>query len=229
VDERYGIFLREAAGSKPNPPGLFGEAKDVVREVFPEIQELPGYEIERLQGAIVAGFHHTELARLVHFRLGRRLDEITSSVSLTDAVYDVIMWSQRHGRTGDLVRAIQQERPQHQAIQEVTGSLLDQDCTGDRRQHSTRAVEIRAFTMEKLSGLEAERQQLLAKRDKDLPECAGDESVDKARLAEIEAERARAVAIELLKHFHQIGCKLSAHAEKTVEAVLGPFTGRSDP
>jgi hypothetical protein len=83
-----------------------------------------GNQIERLHDEIVKAFAYSELDQLVRYELSERLDAITSRRSMSEVVFELLDWSERHGRTEELVRAVQGARPRHQGIQSVTKSLL---------------------------------------------------------------------------------------------------------
>ena len=58
------------------------------------------------------------------FQLGIRLDEISSeAANLQDTVFELLKWSEAHGRTEDLVRALADARPEREDLKQLLDEL----------------------------------------------------------------------------------------------------------
>src|SRR5690348_2846033 len=85
---------------------------------------LTGDQARQLHDATLSAFSRADLEQLVRFDLDERLENITPNVSLPTAVFDLIQWAERQGRTEDLIRAVKRARPSVRETQSVTQSLL---------------------------------------------------------------------------------------------------------
>ena len=77
--------------------------------------------LQRLRGAVLDAFpERTDLEQQLWFQLGVRLDEIAAdSANLTDTVFELLKWSEAHGRTQDLVHALADARPDRDDLKQL--------------------------------------------------------------------------------------------------------------
>jgi hypothetical protein len=69
-------------------------------------------EQEELHGALLKAFPKiADLRRLMYFKLGVNLDEIASTNNLNECTLDLIQWSDRTGKTEELIFAALKEMP----------------------------------------------------------------------------------------------------------------------
>ncbi len=85
---------------------------------------LNGAQKKQLREVMESAFKDEELERLFREELNHPLDGITKESSLTNVVSEAIEWAGRHGRTEELIRAIQGARQNREDIKGVTTSLL---------------------------------------------------------------------------------------------------------
>jgi hypothetical protein len=85
---------------------------------------LTGPQEKQLHDAILPVFKVSDLKKLVRFYLNEDLDEITTDTDKSTAVFELIRWADHHGRTAELIRAVQKERPKSREIQSVARELL---------------------------------------------------------------------------------------------------------
>jgi pimeloyl-ACP methyl ester carboxylesterase len=85
---------------------------------------LTGPQVKQLQEAIKSGFTVAELEQLVLFKLNERFDNITTDASLSTVVFELIQWTERNGRTSELIRAVEEARPNKEEIQKIAKLLL---------------------------------------------------------------------------------------------------------
>jgi hypothetical protein len=89
--------------------------------------QLSGAQAQDLHDAILSGFDVSALERLVRFDLNVYLDWITPERPLDAVALALIKWAEQHGRTEELIRAIQRARPTNKQVQSVAASLLAPD------------------------------------------------------------------------------------------------------
>jgi tetratricopeptide (TPR) repeat protein len=95
-----------------------------VAHIVAEVAMSPkGSLLERTQVAILSSFSRDELRQTVQFVTGRPLDVITPDKTLEVQVFDLLTWTFRTGCTLELVRGLQQIRPQNQELAAVAAAL----------------------------------------------------------------------------------------------------------
>jgi hypothetical protein len=207
MSDLHDIALPEASGTKPNPPGLVSELRDIVADEFPETVGLTGVQVRELREAILSGFNRSELQALVQIQMNEHLETITSNGPLETVVLELINWAERQGRTEQFVRAVLRARPGNSVIQSVAASLPG----------IAKASEIRASTMQKLRGLDNERLKLISERDE-----------RDYKMFELKTERLRA-ATESLRVIKEMGIRLSERTTKRIEAALADLIDPLEP
>jgi hypothetical protein len=85
---------------------------------------LTGQQQETFLHAIVREFDRSGLEAVVTLRLGEHLSNIVDEGPLKQVVFDLIHWAQQHGRTKELIRALQRERPYNRQFQATLDKLL---------------------------------------------------------------------------------------------------------
>jgi tetratricopeptide (TPR) repeat protein len=84
---------------------------------------LNGSLLERTQAAILSSFSRDELREVVQFVFGCPLDVITPDKALEFQVFDLLTWTARTDCTVELVRRLQQSRPQNQELADVAAAF----------------------------------------------------------------------------------------------------------
>ena len=72
---------------------------------------LGGAQLREIQSFVVQHFDVGELRALLRTHLDVDLGEVAAPGDLGDRAWDVVLWAERVGRTGELLRAISTERP----------------------------------------------------------------------------------------------------------------------
>ena len=94
---------------------------------------------------------------------------------------------------------------------------------GKSQQEIAKAMEIKASAMEKLGGLEIERQRLIKEREELLlkaqTEQKRDEQIHEQKMFELKTQRFKEV-VEALKVTNEKGIKLNARTIRTIESKL---------
>ncbi|MCO5212991.1 MAG: WD40 repeat domain-containing protein [Caldilinea sp.] len=90
--------------------------------------QLPGPLLDQFCQALLAAFSRDELRQLVHTCLEEHYDALTrGDTTLTAQIHDLVHWSERAGRLGDLAACAAEEKPQNTALRaacaEVTAWL----------------------------------------------------------------------------------------------------------
>lgn len=79
---------------------------------------LTGKQYKTLYNALQGAFDYDKLQRLLRFELDQSLDQIASKYeNMENVLFNVIGWAERQGRIAELIAAVKEARPQHQAIQ----------------------------------------------------------------------------------------------------------------
>jgi S1-C subfamily serine protease len=92
---------------------------------FPPRGPLADTQLEIVHTALVKAFATDELARLLAFRWGVRLDEeIDVRGGKKTVVGELLDWTQREGRTRELLILAAGERPQNQYVQDAAAQVL---------------------------------------------------------------------------------------------------------
>jgi len=88
--------------------------------------------LQRLRTATLEAFpDRADLEQQLWFQLGIRLDEISSeAVNLQDTVFELLKWSEAHGRTEDLVRALAGARPEREDLKQLLDELTMLPASG---------------------------------------------------------------------------------------------------
>ena len=85
---------------------------------------LTGKQFQKLSKGILSGFSGADLEQLVRFELNERLDNIVASGALAEVVFELVTWGEQHGRTEELISALQRARPGNKEIQSIANELL---------------------------------------------------------------------------------------------------------
>ena len=94
--------------------------------------------LQRLRNALLDAFpERSDLEQQLWFQRGVRLDEIASdSANLTDTIFELLKWSEAHGQTEDLLRALSEARPDRddlkQLLQEYQGLRAEGSASPDQ-------------------------------------------------------------------------------------------------
>jgi hypothetical protein len=239
MSERHDIVLRQASGSTPNPPGLIDQVAAAVRDASTEPLDLTGDQLEQLQRAILSGFSASELERLVRTRINESLAEITSAGSLAQAVFELINWAERHGRTRELIRHIRQARPDNKAIQQVATALIARERAPSAEKDESAECDEGELAIQQVaaallfgyggpSGIQAksakaaEIRSLTTKKLRGLDQKRAEliRERDTRQPLELAIERANALAA-CLTAANELGIKINARiARKAIEATL---------
>jgi hypothetical protein len=78
---------------------------------------LPGPLAQELHRILLDAFGQAELEQLVHFHLDIRLAVIAGGSNLSEVAYNLILATERLGRTEDLIAAVARSRPENLAVQ----------------------------------------------------------------------------------------------------------------
>jgi hypothetical protein len=85
---------------------------------------LSGKQVKQLQQALLSGFSFAELSQLVKMELNEQLDAIVpSGSSLSGAMFELVLWAERGGRTPELIKAVMAARPNSPAVAALAGFL----------------------------------------------------------------------------------------------------------
>lgn len=79
-----------------------------------------------------AAFSEAEFERLL-LDLGVNLDDIAAPGAWPSRVYEVVLWAQRSGRLGELVRAARRANPGNAALMELAGESVGSSGVGTAR------------------------------------------------------------------------------------------------
>lgn len=80
--------------------------------------------MSRLQAAILPAFTVQELRQILMFSLNTNIDEIVStSASITNVVFELLLWGKRTARTSELIEAIGKARTENGEIQAIIAEL----------------------------------------------------------------------------------------------------------
>lgn len=86
--------------------------------------KLDGKQYEQLTEALVDAFSDEEsLMRMVRFGLNKNLAAIAGGKTLTDIAYNLIVWSQSHGKTEDLIIGARNANPDNPVLRVVAEQL----------------------------------------------------------------------------------------------------------
>lgn len=78
---------------------------------------MTGPETKQLVDAIVSAYSEDDLRMLMQFELGVSLDAVVGPGPLRTRVFEVVQYTERQGRTPDLVAAVVRDRPHREDIQ----------------------------------------------------------------------------------------------------------------
>jgi hypothetical protein len=85
---------------------------------------LSGSELQRINEAIVSGFSPNELKNALRFKWGMVLENyLNPKQGLYDVVAELIDWTERRGKTRELVALAYAERPDNLSVQQVAQEL----------------------------------------------------------------------------------------------------------
>lgn len=84
---------------------------------------LSGPELAKIQKALANAFNRGELEMLVHEHLGKSLDSITDA-GMDEVVFRLVQWTERTGRTRDLIYAAFTVNPMNPDIATVAAEFL---------------------------------------------------------------------------------------------------------
>ncbi|MCB9123179.1 MAG: WD40 repeat domain-containing protein [Caldilineaceae bacterium] len=111
----------------PNPP--YNTLQSTINPPnLDTAMQLPGPLLDQFCQALLAAFSRDELRQLVHTCLEEHYDALTrGDTTLTAQIHDLVHWSERAGRLGDLAACAAEEKPQNTALRaacaEVTAWL----------------------------------------------------------------------------------------------------------
>jgi hypothetical protein len=80
---------------------------------------LSGTQYKSLHAALLGAFTKSSLKQMLRFEMEEDLDHIAGGGSLSEIVSALLDWSERHGRTNDLVEAAHRDNPGNQALTSV--------------------------------------------------------------------------------------------------------------
>src|SRR4051812_40549544 len=78
---------------------------------------IPGVMVEEICDAILSGYDANELAMMVRTKLGVTLNVIVGQGPLGTMVFDLVEWSEKRGKTAELIRAAYKGNPTNPDIQ----------------------------------------------------------------------------------------------------------------
>jgi hypothetical protein len=84
---------------------------------------LSGPEIAKIQKALASAFSRTELEMLVREHLDKNLDSITDA-AIDEAAFRLVQWTERQGRTRDLIAAAYTANPMNQDVATLAAEFL---------------------------------------------------------------------------------------------------------
>ena len=87
------------------------------------MDRLSGSQAKQLQSALLSAFGISELKHLVTFELNQQLENIVPSGPMSSVAFELIMWSEQHGKTAELIKAVIAARPNNPAVAAL-GTLL---------------------------------------------------------------------------------------------------------
>ena len=82
--------------------------------------------------ALQAAFSEAEFERVL-LDFGANLDDIAAPGAWPSRVYEVVLWAQRSGRLGELVRAARRANPGNAALMELAGESVGSSGVGTAR------------------------------------------------------------------------------------------------
>jgi hypothetical protein len=88
------------------------------------MRRLTGAQVRQLRDAILLAFGPSDLEQLVRFVFDEPLANIAPHDKHEVVVFKLIEWAGQRGGTTKLIRAVQQDRPDHQELQSVARELL---------------------------------------------------------------------------------------------------------
>ena len=87
--------------------------------------ELTREQRKELHGALLSAFPtRAALARMVDFELGENLDAVTGGGPLGDALYELIVWAQAHGKLAGLVEGARRANPDNPKLRAFEESII---------------------------------------------------------------------------------------------------------
>ncbi len=84
-----------------------------------------------LNELLLALFDGPELTRMVRMHLDENLSAIAGGANLTDIVFNLVYWAERHGRGPDLIDAALAERPQSPELFRLRAAVAATDAQAD--------------------------------------------------------------------------------------------------
>jgi V8-like Glu-specific endopeptidase len=112
---------------------------------------IPGVTFEEITNAFETAYERDDLKEMLRKRMSEKLDNITGpNTKLSTAVFDLVSWSERHGRTTELIRAgynFIPTQPAMQAIYEKYGMAVEAVLQQGGTEPST--VKVTALGFEK--------------------------------------------------------------------------------
>lgn len=118
-------------------------------------------QLKQLQEAILHAFTEDDLRQVVFFEFGQNLTAHVGKGPFKTVVFDVLTWTEREGRTRDLVEAVRKARPENEKVQAVTGELLAWLPSGRPARRPEYRDEFRRRLGEQAEGLRRRRRDLL--------------------------------------------------------------------
>lgn len=83
------------------------------------VKQLTKEQFRALYVAILSAFNEDNLRLLVRFHLNENLDEIVGAGSLSEKVYDLLVWAEKYGKVRTLLDAAKEENENNPELRAI--------------------------------------------------------------------------------------------------------------